>query len=170
MAKEIKSDTVDPSKEDDTINEWQSFGWEFVSTQEVKTSDSSHLERRGDTIYNVTKSGDHYVKLTFQRDPERQNYAELVSLEEQYNDVLNPGYMPRLGRIIMGVGIALLAFGLIAASGGGGAGSAMFIVPGIAIIALRVMLYSKKKKQWETDFDNWRSKRAEILAKAKFLS
>jgi hypothetical protein len=156
MAKEIKSINVDPSEEEETINEWQSFGWEFKSTQEVKTSDSSHLERRGDTIYNVTKSGDHYVKLTFERDPARQNYAELVSLERQYNAVPGPGIPPvRFGKLWLIVsGIGLL----------------FYVLPGVLIIIWRCVSYSKKNKQWEADYDNWVNKRAEILGKAKPLS
>jgi len=32
MAKEIKSTSVPPTAEEETINVWQSFGWEFKST------------------------------------------------------------------------------------------------------------------------------------------
>jgi len=156
MAKEIKSINVDPSEEEETVSEWQSFGWEFKSTQEVKTADSSHLERRGDTLYNVTRSGDHYVKLTFERDPARQNYAELVSLEKQYRAVPGPGTPPvRFGKIwliISGIGLVF------------------YIVPGVLIIIWRCVSYSKKDKKWKADYNNWATKRAEILEKAKPLA
>jgi len=172
MAKEIQSINVDPSEESDTINVWQTFGWEFKSTQEIKTLSSSHLERRGDDIYNVTVSGDHYVKLTFERDPARKNYNELVSLESQYNDVPAPGRMPRLGRIIIGIGIVLFIMGLLAIAGGGGKdGSAfIFLVPGIGIIILRVAFYFTRKGKWEANYNNWRNKQSKILEKAKPLS
>lgn len=49
---EIKSTQVTPSNEEATIQLWQNFGWQFVSSQEVNNTDS-HLERRGDEIYNV---------------------------------------------------------------------------------------------------------------------
>jgi hypothetical protein len=156
MANEIKSVNVHPSDEEKTINVWQTFGWEFKSTQEVKTADSSHLERRGDSIYSVTTSGDHYVKLTFERNPARQNYSELASLEKQYNAVPEPGVPPvRFGKvwlIISGIGLLL------------------YVVPGVLIIIWRFVSYSKKNKKWEADYDNWKNKQAEILEKAKQLS
>jgi len=174
MAKEIKSISVAPSEEEETINVWQSFGWEFRSTQEVKTSDSSHLERRGDTIYSVTQAGDHYVKLTFERDPTRENYSELVALEKQYNAVPGPGYKPVLfGKIwLIVAGFFLLAgFGGLIGSSSGFDGTTIFcftVVGGVVI--WRIMRYIKKEKQWETDYDNWKNERTEILAKAKTLS
>lgn len=169
MPKEIKSINVHPSEEEATINEWQCFGWEFKSTQEVKTSDSSHLERRGDTIYNVTKAGDHYVKLTFERDPARQNYNELVSLEQQYNSVIGPGYVPRLGKIIIGLGILFLLAGFGTVGDEVSTGILMILIGGAAV-TLKIMFYSKKKKQWEENFSHWSNSRAEIIAKARALA
>ena len=88
---EIKSVNVSPNAEDATIQVWQSFGWKFKSTQEVKTSDASHLESRADgSLWNVTKAGSHYIKLTFERDPEMKNHSELVELEQQYCSVPFP--------------------------------------------------------------------------------
>ena len=148
MAKEINSTDVDRSEEQDTINEWQSFGWVFVSVQDVVD----------------------YIKLTFERDPAMQNYVELVSLERQYNDVPHPGDKPKLGRIIMGIGIAVLILGLIAASVSPDVSSTACIMVGIGMIILRLFFYFKKKNQWESGYNNWKTKRAEILEKAKFLS
>jgi len=89
MAKETKFIEVEPSTTEETIELWQKFGWELVGApQEVlsQTSGTSHLERRGDDIYQVTTSGTttHYVKITFQREKNMPNYAELVRLEEAY--------------------------------------------------------------------------------------
>ena len=152
MAKEIKSINVNPSDEEETINVWQTFGWEFKSTQEVKTSDQ-HWEDN-DNYY--TKKGEHYVKVTFERDPAQQNYTELVSLEKQYNDVPGPRDPPvRFGMLWLIISV----IGLI-----------IFTIPGILIIVWRFASYPKKKKQWEDDYSNWKNKRAEILAKAKSLA
>jgi hypothetical protein len=158
MAKEIKSISVPPSAEEETINVWQTFGWEFKSTQEVKTQDVQVFtgqDSDGTEHYRTTR-GEHYVKLTFERDPTRENYAELVSLERQYNAVPGPGAPPvrfgKLWTIISGIGLFL------------------WVVPGVIIIIWRCVSYSKKSKQWNADYDNWASKRAEILRKAKPLS
>ena len=60
MAKEIKSISVAPSAEEKTINLWQSFGWEFKSTQEIKTQDVQvYTGQAGDTWYYETKRGEH---------------------------------------------------------------------------------------------------------------
>jgi len=163
MAKEIKSFSVAPSKEESTINLWQSFGWELKSTQEVKTEDSSHLERRGDSIYSVTKSGEHYIKLTFERDPARQNYAELKSIEEQYHSINDP-YCPiepkRFGSF----------WGIAAVVG------MLWIIPGIAIIIWRISSYPKKKKLYDEayavysrEYEAAEKKKRELLEKAKSL-
>jgi len=90
MAKETKFIEVEPSATEGTIELWQKFGWELMGApQEVlsQTSGTSHLERRGDSIYSVTTAGTttHYVKITFQRDKNIPNYAELVRLEEAYH-------------------------------------------------------------------------------------
>jgi steroid 5-alpha reductase family enzyme len=89
MAKETKFITVEPSATESTIELWQKFGWELIGApQEIlsQTSGTSSLERRGNDIYQRTSSGTttHYVKITFQREKNMPNYAELVKLEEAY--------------------------------------------------------------------------------------
>lgn len=164
MAKEIKSVNVHPSEEESTINVWQAFGWEFKSTQEVKTSDSSHLEQRGDTIYNVTKSGVHYVKLTFERDPERQDYSELASLQTQYDNVIEPGPQPKwFNKILFIVFIVPLAAGLT------GSFAAGYLITPVLFIIWSV-IYFMRKKSWEKAADDCISQHAAILEKSKALS
>jgi hypothetical protein len=174
MAKEIKSINVDPSEEENTINVWQTFGWEFKSTQEVKTSDSSHLEQRGDSIYSVTKAGDHYVKLTFERDPAKQNYAELASLQKQYDSVPEPGrrssLFSKFSFIIMAIGAVIAFFGFIMIGNGDIGPALIFVLPGLGIIFLRVFFHIRKNKQWDKDYDNMVNKRTMILALAKPVS
>lgn len=74
---------VHPDDEQSQINAMQRFHWNLLNTQEIKTVDS-HLEQRGDSVYSVTKS-EHYVKLSFTRDLDTPNLAEIRKLEQQYN-------------------------------------------------------------------------------------
>jgi len=161
--KDVKTIQVEPEEEESTVRLFQSFGWELKNNQEVKTSDSSHLERRGDTIYNVTKSGVHYIKLTFERDPARRNYAKLKSLEEQYYSVENPGYpeKPVLFGLLWGI---IIVVGLL------------FFPISIAVIIWRSVRYYKKKKEWEEayvvysrELDAANAKRHDYLEKAQSL-
>jgi len=176
MAKEIKSISVAPSAEEETINLWQSFGWEFKSTQEIKTQAVQLYTGQssdGTKHYRTTK-GDHYVKLTFERDPTRQNYAELKSLEEQYYSIksINKPYYPiepkRFG----------LLWGIIAVIG------LAWIIPGVIIIIWRCASYPKKKKLYDEayavysrecevynrEYEVVRKKKQELLKKAKSLA
>ena len=83
---ETISKKVAPSDEQSTINVMSHFGWNVKSSQEINVQDS-HLERRGDAIYNVTKK-ENYVKLVFERNTAIPNYNQLVALEKEYFDIL----------------------------------------------------------------------------------
>lgn len=76
---------VHPNDEQAQIELMQKFHWSLLNTQEIKTVDSK-LERRGDSIYNVT-STEHYVKLSFSRDLETPNLSDIRKLEEQYKSL-----------------------------------------------------------------------------------
>ena len=95
MARESTSTTVSPSEEQSTINLFQIFGWELVSSQEVYNKDS-HLESRDDGLYNVT-STTHYVKLVFTRETTMPNYAKLVALENEFYNIKMPTYYEPTG-------------------------------------------------------------------------
>lgn len=85
--KETKKVQVKPSAEEYTINDMACFGWQLVSSQEVKTKDS-HLENRGGSIYSVTES-ENYVNLIFSRETTIPNYNEITKLEKTYNDAID---------------------------------------------------------------------------------
>jgi hypothetical protein len=144
--KEIKSINVDPRYEESNVNLWQSFGWELKSTQEVKTQDvQTYAGQSSDrtTNYHETKKGEHYVKLTFERDPARQNYDELKSLEAQYYSVKDPDYpttepVPSFG----GFWVFLAVIGIL-----------LFVMPGVLVITLRSASLSKKKKLYDEAYD-----------------
>jgi hypothetical protein len=181
MAKEIKSISVAPAAEEDTINLWQSFGWELKSSQEVKTKDS-HLEKRGDDLVSVTES-EHYVKLTFERDPARQHYAELKSLEERFYAARHPGNPPkRFGMLWLILAGVLLLFGILFMNSSryaGNGGSFFFlgfllglIVAGLGvlIIVLRIRSYPKRLKPWTDVYNEYEKIRSEALEQAKALA
>jgi hypothetical protein len=171
MAKEIKSVSVAPAAEEETINLWQSFGWELKSTQEVKTKDS-HLERRGDDLVSVTES-EHYVKLTFERDPARQNYAELKSLEEQFNAASHPGNPPkRFGTLWLILAGILVVFGISVMSSGviGIIMGIIAIAGGVFIIVTRIKSYPKRLKPWEDAYNTYEKTRSDALERAKSLA
>lgn len=84
---------VHPNDEQEMINLMQMFHWSLLNSQEIKTVDS-HLERRGDSIYSVTKS-EHYVKLTFSRELDLPNLNEIKRLEQAYFSLPVPKY-PKL--------------------------------------------------------------------------
>ena len=83
---ENKSISVAPKYEQETIEIHNRFGWLLVSTQEIYNQDS-HIERRGDSLYNVTET-ENYVKLMFTRDKDMPNYNEIVSVEQKYYSLL----------------------------------------------------------------------------------
>lgn len=148
---EIKSVQVTPSNEEATIQLWQNFGWQFVSSQEVNNTDS-HLERRGDEIYNVTTK-EHYVKLVFNREKNHPNYNQIVKLENEYYSILRskPSVYPG--------GNGFVAFILLM----------WLIFPGV----IYIVVTSKKKKASQAAFANWQRKAntriSQILQEAESL-
>jgi hypothetical protein len=164
--KDIKSITVAPEDEEVSVRRFQSFGWELKSTQEVKTQDVQTFTGQDSdgTEHYQTKRGEHYIKLTFERDPARQNYAELKSLEQQYYGVKSPTY-PEKPKLLSLLWIILIVGGLI-----------ILVVPGIVILVLRIIFYTKKKKAWEIAYASYNkehsaaeTKRTELLNKAQSL-
>jgi len=67
--KETKTVTVDSENEVKMRTTLETFGWELES-----------------------KEGASNIKMTFRRDPERKNYAELKALEDQYNNAPLPNF------------------------------------------------------------------------------
>ena len=157
--KDIKSLEVAPEDEEKTIQLWQCFGWEMKSTQRVKTQDAQmYTGQNSDrtTSYYETTKGVDFFELTFERDPERNNYAELVELEKQYYTPLPsipapasisnptpPSPPERPGRIGIGWGI-LAVIGLF-----------LGFVPGIIIIIWRLVSYPMRLKSWKQKNDEY---------------
>ena len=162
MAFESKSISVAPSEEQNTIELFQTFGWELKSSQEV-FSQESHLERDGDDIRSVT-STTNYVKLTFSRDKEMENYAKLAQLENQFYSISNP--VKQSAKVIFGLGAAALLAGAALESEIGIAG---FIAGGVIAIVCFVFGFkksSKNKAEYNAAMNAAIAKRSAILEEA----
>ena len=179
--KEFKSFSVLPSEEEDTIKLWQTFGWELVGAPQEIYNKDSNLERKGDDIYSVTTTT-HYIKLTFERDPERKNDDELKSLETQYYDLKDPYYPYNKPKIFFGTLITIICvvlwfvilcnfvdkFPLLLG---------MFVGLGLPVLLIfRLATYPKRRKVWKNELEEYNnelsvvnSKREEILSKAQSL-
>ncbi|MBE6617111.1 MAG: zinc ribbon domain-containing protein [Ruminococcaceae bacterium] len=76
---------IHPDEEQATIDNYEAFGWEFVSSQTIDTADS-HLEREfggfGDLV-SITETT-NYVKLAFRRNKNIAHYDEITKLEDEY--------------------------------------------------------------------------------------
>ena len=162
--KEFKSITVSPGTEEDEIRLWQTFGWELVGApQEVRTADSQ-IKTGADEDYEYYKTiaGVHYIKLSFERKPDRQNYEELKSLETQYYELEDP-YCPEPPSF-KGWLIAIII------------GFIFYFVPGVILLVIGIKSHRKNTKQWEEDYPIYQEKlksvkeqRESILAKAESL-
>ena len=185
--KDFKSIQVAPGNEDKTVRLWMSFGWELKYKQRVKNQDSQVFTRQdsdGTEHYRITKGVDFY-DLTFERDPERKNYAELKSLEEQYYSMKKP--VPPVKPVRFGnIWLAISFFTLLIIVGCYWLSISFFIpsimatlfiiIVEIIIIIWRFMRYSELKKNYYEEYAVYRKefeaankKRQEIVEKARSL-
>jgi len=164
--KETKFVEVSPDDANETIETWAHFGWELLGApQEINYTTTHRTQETDDHYASEYTEKTHYVKITFQRDTERKNYAELKSLETEFYNLKNPPdtrYYPELFGCLW---IILSIIGLI-----------LFVAPGIAIIVWRFVRYSKLKKiygeqsvVYNKELEVVNNKRQEILDKAKTL-
>ena len=155
--KDIKSIDVEPKDEEKTVQLWMSFGWELKNNQRVKTQDVQKFvgQDSDGTEHFKTIRGEDFTKLTFERDPERKNYEELVELEKQYYAPLpsipsipqfNQSKPKRFG----------LLWGILAV-----VGILFYILPGIIIIIWRCASYNKRFKSWMNEKEAYEKKSAE---------
>jgi len=184
--KDLKSFTVAPEDEEKTVQLWMSFGWDLKSTQEVKTQDVQKFtgqDSDGTEHYQTTR-GEHYIKLTFERDPERPNYKELVELEKQYNAPLPtvpaaPAFSKakpvKMGCLWIILTIILTFTTLI--------GGVIVVIARLATFKKRVAKWEQQKAEFEKNSvsanaaysdavkarEEAKKKRAEALQKAKSL-
>lgn len=163
MAKEIKTLKVSAARETATIRTYQCFGWELLSNQEIYSKDS-HLEKWGNTTYSVTETT-HYVKLTFERTPEKLvNYQRIVQLENEYHALPAP---PKKPFVFKWWGYLFIApFALIFFAIGMGLGA---VIPNLIAIAICAATYyiqrtgKAKMPNWQNTCNIYRAKQEEIM-------
>lgn len=170
MSKETKSVSVVPSLEQSTIDKFQRFGWELLSSQEVNNS-NTELYTIGDTVYQETTK-ENYVKLVFTRDTQIPHYEELKKLEYAYDINTFPEKRETKWRMVLGVfatiiGCFILLVALCAALVGIESGNqtgnytGLFVaiypaVFGIALPTLGVFLsikHFKKRKLYKLQYE-----------------
>lgn len=166
--KEIKSLTVSPNEEAETIERFQTFGWGLKGApQEVRTQDTQIFTGQGSdgTEHYKTQRGVHYIKITFERDPARTNYEELKSLEAEYEALKDPYLYQDCPKVLGFVWIILIVIGCF-----------LYLIPGIILLIIRLATYPKRKRKWEAIYDEYSkekdsvdAKRKEILSKAQSL-
>ena len=165
--KELKSFSVAPGTEEEEIQLWRSFGWELVGApQEVRTADSQVFTGQDSdgTEHYQTTAGVHYIKLTFERNPERKNYSELKALEEQFDSLKKPTIWEK-PQLITKLWLILIGVGLL-----------LYVLPGIILLVIHIIKYKKDTKLWNSSYERYQTElasfnaqRQEILAKAQAL-
>ncbi len=146
---------VHPNDEQAQINLMQRFGWNLLSSQEIKVMDS-HLERRGDTIQSVTKS-EHYIKLVFSREVDMPNLDRIKRLESEYFSFSYPGKKGFVGAIIILI-ISIICFAGVEGIAGVAAG-----VLFLALFAFLVYITVKKNKELQELANSNARRQQEIL-------
>lgn len=82
MAKETKTLSVNPSEEQSTVEFWQDFGWELVSSQEIFNEyQKTSVDYQGNRTLSTERT--NYVKLVFNRDTTIENHDKIVALEKK---------------------------------------------------------------------------------------
>lgn len=119
MRKEAKIVKTSPEFEQTSIENWEAFGWELLSTQEILAKES-HLEDAGGGAVDSVITTTNYVKLAFNRDVNIKNKQELDELQEEYSKLkLTSEKLPSLAGwaffvfFLMFVDIFLMASGKI---------------------------------------------------------
>lgn len=110
--KESKKLIVAPGEETYYVNTYACFGWELVSSQEIKVKDS-HVENRGGTLYSVTES-ENYVNIMLSRDTQIPNYEKLNGFQNRF-ETASSSRRPRkkFSGIIALLGLAMFGVGLV---------------------------------------------------------
>jgi len=153
---------VAPGKEDEVVRLWMSFGWELKDKQRVKTQDAQKYAGQSSdlkTSYYETVQGVDFFELTFERDPDRKNYAELVELEKQYYAPLPsvPKKVPAPSEKPKMFGTKWIIITII--------GLFLSIFPGVIIILWRLISYPSKSASWRQEKEAYdRSSSPEAVA------
>ena len=157
---ETQSITVGPREEQATIEKFEMFGWNCVSSQTVDSKDS-HLESRDDGLYNVTEHV-NYVKLVFKRDRDMDYYRQIVNCESRYDDLMkrkpyerSPRFFKIIGTISVVLAVIMLLEGILYGDGGGFAASLLFFASGIPLTLLGIKRRKNADDEYEAACSKW---------------
>ncbi len=88
---EYKTERVGISLENDIIQIYSHFGWQYVGSQDVYNSDTyvsgGNISGQNVNIQQSTRSS-QYVAVRFQRDTEIPNYSKIKSLNDEFEQLL----------------------------------------------------------------------------------
>lgn len=146
---ESKTLQILPSDEEDTIEEYQLFGWELSSSQTIDRKDS-HLENNFGTIYSVTESV-NYVKLTFRRNLNMIGYNEIADIEKRYRTACSISAPEEPGKTMMIVGMVGVLISFIG------------LLPiGLPVAIFCFVKHIKDKNAYEQEYEQYIKLREEI--------
>lgn len=178
MAKiETKAVQVNPRYEQQTISEYEMFGWNVLSAQTIDTK-NSYLEKDRDGNINQVRETERYVKLTFQRDRDMAYYREIAQLENQYytvkekEPVYEEGFFTqRIPRMLSWVALILGALMLISGVLGRYIPSILMGILFVAVGVVGLHFLNKKRKVLEASFDKqhaiWQKKLNRIVEEVR---
>lgn len=172
MPKDIKTLKVSTAQEEATIRAYQTFGWSLVNNQEVYVKDS-HLQRGvfDKKVYSVTETT-HYVKLTFERDPNAvRNYRELCAYERDYYAIPAPSKKPFTfdKSMLAFLAVIALVFVCLFSLFDAGFRGFVFLLFYAALIYFIQQRGLAKLPEWNEECKEYWRKREEILSMADRL-
>jgi len=154
---ESKSIRIHPAQEESMVALMQRFGWNLLSSQEVKTKDS-HLESIDGKLYSVTES-EHYVKLTFSRSLSLPGLQQIRALENEYFSLIDPTDGSVGGPIFIAIIALVIGFAV-------GSGTAVLISLGIGGIAIAIGVSNYNGNQKKANMRKYISQRKEEILSA----
>lgn len=164
VAWESKAIQVHPALENDTIETYEAFGWELMSSQTIDKQDT-HLENSFGVINSVTEY-EKYVKLTFRRNKKMPSYAEICKLEDEYYSAVctsepnEPSVIP----LVAGAFLSLCAFipGFI--------GLLLIGVILIGVYTIKKRKYNKLYSDYLEEYEKAEEIQSNCIAKAQELT
>lgn len=149
---DIKTVACSPQEQVDCIRTWESFGYYLQSSSEVHdTITSIDVEIYGELV-DIAGSTTviNYVRMIFRRDSSIPNYSQLKALEEDYENVPNPGEMPE------GFEFTNILWGL-----------ALFAIPGILMLVYNFAVWPGKIEEYNQKKAAFDAERSRLVNQAQ---
>ncbi len=158
--KEYFTERCNIEDENDIIQHYVAFGWNYEGSQEV-FNEHQEADPIGDTIYFKTITN-HYMSIKFSRDMEMPYYDDLKYLQNNTtnliysNSDLNKKLKEREQQfyVILGISIIGIIGGIFMAVGGSVSSGLGSIAICIDLILLSILINKSKKKIEQNISDN----------------